>query len=207
MKLTNEQRENMNQMQNNCRDYRGKFIHATVQLEALINSILSYYFAPTDGTKREELMYGIFSSERILMSHKVDLVKFVAEQHYKEFYDQFIGSILEAWKNLPKKEKRDKQPPYTLWDHLDEIVTFRNIFAHRPFLQTVESLDNWDGEHIEIDIKKIKDGDWGDARKLTMSDKGMNLIIQTMSLVHTRLEILHGQVKDTKGKNAKDTNP
>ena len=184
-------RTKFEQMNDLCVAYRGAYIHLATRIEQMINKFLADYFCGHDQTKNEEILYGLFFSERVSMGHKVQLLQFIISNHFKEIQKKFNEDPLIKYNNLPKAEKKHLPKPPTLNTHLNEMIEVRNKFAHRPFLQTDNDIVCFDGENIALDIKQIKDGVWKD-NKLDLSKKktkefqeNINIILIAMNDLNT----------------------
>lgn len=170
-KLLNENRKKMDEL---CQTYRGEYIHAAVQIEVLINTVLSEYFCGHNMKKRKEIYYGLFNSERITLSHKIQLVQFVYRSNFKEFDKKHNLDLMDKFKNRSKEEKRknpNAKKPATLDTKLDEFVSTRNKLAHRYFYNDLAKIEAFDGENISLDTIRIKEGGWnGDELILSKSE-------------------------------------
>jgi hypothetical protein len=127
-------------METLCARFRGNFIHAATKLESIIDDILCIYFTQ-DEEKRKTLNLVVFSSEKITLKSKIDILDFIACKHCKEQYQKYT-----------------KDDGTTLLTRLDNFISKRNRVAHRQYYPTDEEISSFDGFNV---LFKYLDGKSG----------------------------------------------
>jgi len=78
---------NLVEMDAKAAEYRGRYLQAISYIETTIDDTLADYFCGHDAIKEEEIMYVLFSSEKITLMNKYIVFMFLAERHCKTLYD------------------------------------------------------------------------------------------------------------------------
>lgn len=139
-------------MSDKCALYRGVFIHKVTEMEIQIDEIFSSYFIPKDEIKREELMYAVLTTEKISLSAKYAVVSFLMHRYYQNFYDVRNKEVIQAGK------KKGKPDPGGLDGQINEMISLRNKFAHRKYINNFGNVLSYmmGNESISLDTQVAK---------------------------------------------------
>jgi len=111
---------------------RGQVLDSMIDVERLIDDLLSFYFT-SDDIKENELKEMLWHTERINLGSKKEILFLILNSHYKRWLNQNPNFITS----------------------LQEIIPHRNIFAHLELDLSKEYATN---EPIELIFKKYKSG-------------------------------------------------
>ncbi len=134
--LTQQQKLKLLSMNTKCIQYRGLIIHHFAQIETTIENLIAEYFCSNNLSKQKELMYSLLSTEKITFNTKFSVFSFIVRANYSDFLENNVGFL----------------------EDIDSVAQDRNRFAHNKFMQTLEMINNNDGNNVTLEAWKAKNG-------------------------------------------------
>lgn len=175
--------------------YRGMILHTMSILEEYIDEIIANHFC-SDADKIHELKWVMLASEKVTLQNKFNLVVFIYEKHYPDFFNKYDVNP-HGKRNNANKNEYDEFKSFNT--RVSNMISLRNKIAHRKYNPlNLEEIDTYSGS-INFKIPVGKSGKIEES-DLIINNETINVFADGGIIIENTFKELLKLVKNAKDK-------